>query len=155
MAAQPAIRVSTRRYYFTLVREEAPAYPAREEVTTPNRAAQLARAAIGGDISECLIAIFLDARHRVTGWTECARGGLNVNRFSPRDILVPALTANACSLVISHNHPSSDPSPSRADRAVTASLREACRIVGIPLLDHVIVTADAHFSFREHEAWQE
>ncbi len=152
--AQPigAVRATTRRFSFRLVREEAPGYGARE-VTTPERAAPIARAAIGSEISECLIAIFVDARHRVIGWAECARGSLNVNRFAPRDVLIRALSVNACSVIVAHNHPSGDPRPSRADRLVTAALRSACDIVGIPLLDHLIVTDLAHHSFREDEAW--
>jgi len=82
-----------------------------------------------------------------------ARGTLNAARLTPRDILVRALALNAASVAVAHNHPSGDETPSRADRQVTAVLRDACNLVGIPLLDHVIVTDTAHYSFRETEGW--
>jgi DNA repair protein RadC len=69
-------------------------------------------------------------------------------RLQPRDVLVPALCANAAGLIVCHNHPSVDATPSRADRVVTAALRNAAQIVGLPLLDHIIVTDTEHFSFR-------
>jgi DNA repair protein RadC len=82
-----------------------------------------------------------------------ARGTLNAARLTPRDILVRALAVNAASVAVAHNHPSGSETPSRADRQVTAVIREACSLVGIPLLDHVIVTDAAHYSFRETEGW--
>ena len=116
-------------------------------------AADVARTVTGSDISECLLAIFLDARNRVTGYSEIARGTLNASRFTPRDVLVPTLHANAAAVIVAHNHPSRDASPSRADRTATASLREAARMIGVSLVDHLIVTTDAVFSFREAEGW--
>jgi DNA repair protein RadC len=68
---------------------------------------------------------------------------------------VPTLLVCCGALAIAHNHPSQDPSPSRADRQVTAVPRDACRIVGITLLDHLIVTDSAYYSFREAEGWDE
>jgi DNA repair protein RadC len=55
--------------------------------------------------------------------------------------------------VLAHNHPSGDPAPSRADRAVTEALRSAATLIGIPMLDHIIVAVRAHHSFREVEGW--
>jgi len=149
------IRVTTQRYSFHLVREAEVAYPAGESVSGPRDAVDIARHVIGEQITECLIAIFLDARHRVSGYTEIARGTLNATRFTPRDILVPALHASAAAIAIAHNHPSGSVDPSRADRQVTVVLRDACSMIGIPLLDHLIVTGDAYYSFRETERWAE
>lgn len=56
-------------------------------------------------------------------------------------------------MILCHNHPSGTPSPSRADRQVTMALREATQLVGLPLLDHIIVTDSDHYSFRESEGW--
>jgi DNA repair protein RadC len=83
-----------------------------------------------------------------------ARGTLNAARLTPRDILVRALAVNAASVAIAHNHPAGVETPSRADRQVTAVIRDACALVGIPLLDHVIVTDTAHHSFRDAEGWE-
>jgi DNA repair protein RadC len=147
------IRVTTQRYSFQLVHDAELTYPTGADVGCPREAIAIAQHVIGSEITECLLAIFVDARHRVTGYTEIARGTLNANRFTPRDVLVPALHANACALVICHNHPSNVVDPSAADRRVTVALREACSLVGISLLDHLIVSTHDHYSFRQHEGW--
>jgi hypothetical protein len=67
-----SIRVITRRYSFELVREPEPAYPVGVAVGCPRDAVAIAQHVIGSEISECLLAIFLDGRHRVTGYTEIA-----------------------------------------------------------------------------------
>lgn len=71
----PTIRVSTRQYRFSVVREEAPQYPIGRDVITPASAAEIARAVIGTEITEVLITIFVNARHRVMGYAEIARLG--------------------------------------------------------------------------------
>ncbi len=148
-----AIRVSTHRFSFQLVREAAPPYPIGSAIACPREVVAVAQHVIGAEITECVIAIFLDARHRVTGYAEVARGTINASRLQPRDVLVPGLLANAAAVVVCHNHPSDDVSPSRADRMVTAALRSATQLIGVPLLDHVIVTATEHYSFRDAEGW--
>ena len=148
------IRVTTRRYSFQLVRDEASVeYPTGAAVTCPRDAIAIAQHAIGSEITECVIALFLDARHRVTGYADIVRGTLNSARLSPRDVLAPALWSHAAAIIVAHCHPSGDPSPSRADRIMTSALRDACQLVGVPLLDHLVVTGDAHYSFREAEGW--
>src|SRR5487761_1163333 len=72
-----------------------------------------------------------------------------------REEVTPALRAGAAAVIVAHNHPSGEVSPSRADRPVTAALRDAARLLGLPLLDHLIITARSHYSFREVEAWEE
>ncbi len=150
----PPIQVSTRRYRFALL----PAGDAPAPMGTPLQrfrdAATVARALIGSDLSECLVVLLLDSRHRLVGFSEVARGSLNVARLAPRDVLVPALLANAGAVVIAHNHPSGDASPSSADRRLTLALRQAFELVGLQLLDHVIVTAGSDaYSFADAECW--
>ena len=81
------IRVSTRRVRFTLepltVNDSAASVGAT--IITPSMAADVARGVIGSDITECILAIFLDARNRVSGYAEIARGTLNSARLAPRD----------------------------------------------------------------------
>lgn len=150
-----SIRVTTHRYSFQLVREPEAAYPVGAALTCPRDAVAIAQHVIGAEITECLIAVFLDGRHRVTGYTEIARGTLNASRFVPRDVLVPACQVGCGALVLAHNHPSGCPEPSVADRRVTRVLREATELVGLPLLDHLIVTDTAYYSFREAEGWDD
>jgi DNA repair protein RadC len=100
--AAPTITVSARRYRFTLPARD-PASGSRY-LSGSHDASEIARAVIGSEIAECVIAILLDARRRVMGYTEVCRGTLNATRFSARDVLVPALLANAAGVVVAHNH---------------------------------------------------
>jgi DNA repair protein RadC len=76
-------------------------------------------------------------------------GSLNASIVHPREVYKPALATSSAAIVIAHNHPSGDPSPSREDREVTRALAEAGRLLDVPLHDHVIIGADAYFSFRD------
>ncbi|MFN2568688.1 MAG: JAB domain-containing protein [Candidatus Dormibacteria bacterium] len=102
---------------------------------------------------EQVAVIMLDARHRPLATEVVAVGTLNASRLLPRDVLGPPLRADAAAVIVGHNHPSGDPAPSRADRIVTAALRSAGQLVGIPVLDHLIVARLGHHSFREAEGW--
>ena len=102
---------------------------------------------------EEVVVLLLDARQRLTGVDTVAVGTTNASRLQPRDVFGPALRADAVAVIIGHNHPSGDPSPSRADRVVTAALRGAADLLGMLLLDHVIIARGAHHSFREAEGW--
>lgn len=80
---------------------------------------------------------------------------LHLHPPSRRFILVPALQIACGSVAVAHNHPSGIPEPSRADRVVTVALREACTLVGVQLLDHIIVTDTGYWSFRDADGWIE
>ena len=146
-----AIRITTRRYTFEVVPETAREY--HPTVGSPQEAALIARRVIGSELSEVMVALMLDSRHRVMGYTEVARGTVNASRLTPRDVFLPALLSNAAAVVVAHNHPSGDWSPSASDRRVTQALREAGDLLGMPLLDHLIVTDSAHYSFRDQGGW--
>ena len=102
---------------------------------------------------EEVVVILLDARHRPMGVETVAVGSVNASRLQPRDVFGPALRADAVAVIVGHNHPSGDPSPSRADRVVTAALRGAGALLGVAVLDHIIVARGGHHSFREVEGW--
>jgi DNA repair protein RadC len=76
-------------------------------------------------------------------------GTLTASLVHPREVFQPALVHSAASLIVAHNHPSGDPEPSADDRATTRRLERVGRLVGIPLLDHVVLGAGSHVSFRE------
>ena len=69
-------------------------------------------------------------------------------RIYPRQVCVRALEVGAAALVVLHNHPSNDPTPSRADVEMTARLRDALKTIDVDLHDHIVVTPGAAFSFR-------
>jgi DNA repair protein RadC len=125
----------------------------RPAVTTPAAALHLLHGLRGLGREE-VWALLLDARHRLVRVEPVVAGSLNSARLLPRDVLTPALRAGAAAFIVAHNHPSGEVSPSRADRLVTSALRDAARLVGLPLLDHLIVTQRSHYSFREAEAWE-
>ncbi len=124
----------------------------RPAVTSP-REAVLLLGGLRAAAREEVWVLMLDARHRPICCETVAVGSINSSRLTPRDVLAPALRAGSAALVVAHNHPSGDPAPSRADRVVTEALRTAAALIGIPMLDHIVVAARAHHSFREVEGW--
>lgn len=84
-------------------------------------------------------ALLLNTQHRVVREVFVTRGILDASLIHPREVFRPAVAAGAAAVILVHNHPSGDPSPSPEDRAVTRQLAGAGRTLGIPVLDHVIV----------------
>jgi DNA repair protein RadC len=93
--------------------------------------------------------ILLDGRHRVMRHALVSQGTLTASLVHPREVFRPALRESAAALVLVHNHPSGDPTPSREDEEVTARLVRAGEILGIPVLDHVVVAERGYVSLRE------
>lgn len=110
------------------------------------------RAIIDEDEREHFVCIMLDGQSKPTGYQVVSVGTINSSLVHPREVFAPAMVCHAASILIGHNHPSGDPRPSHEDREVTLRLREAGRILGIELVDHVIVGngSDSYFSFREN-----
>lgn len=93
--------------------------------------------------------LLLDGRHRLIAAEEVSVGTLTASLVHPREVFREAIRSAAAAVVLVHNHPSGDPSPSAEDRAVTERLRAAGLLLGIRVVDHVIVTETRYFSFRE------
>ncbi len=98
---------------------------------------------------EHFLVFYLDARNRVGRSEVVSIGTLNASLVHPREVFGPAVRDPAASIVLSHNHPSGDTSPSDDDVAITRRLISAGEILGIAVLDHVIVGARGFMSFRE------
>lgn len=113
---------------------------ARETIATSDEAADVARALIGDLPTERLIAICLDGRHHVTAVVTLAQGGMHGCGVNVADVLRAVLGAHAWGFILAHNHPSGDPTPSPEDRTLTRTVLAASQVVGVPMLDHVIVT---------------
>jgi DNA repair protein RadC len=101
---------------------------------------------------ECFLALLLDGRHRVLNEVVVSQGTLTASLVHPREVFRTAVREAAAALLLVHNHPSGDPSPSREDREVTERLADAGRILGIRVVDHVVVAEQGFFSFRESGA---
>ena len=93
--------------------------------------------------------MLLDSRHRVIRSVLTSQGTLTASLVHPREVFRPALREAAAALVLVHNHPSGDPSPSSEDREITRRLAQAGVLLGIPVLDHVIVADRGYASLRE------
>lgn len=93
--------------------------------------------------------IALDVRHRVLFDEMLARGTLTGVDVHPRDAFRPLIRAGAAAVLFCHQHPSGDPTPSRADIELTSRLREVGELCGIPVLDHVVVGDDGYVSIAE------
>ena len=92
-----------------------------------------------GSANEVFAALFLDTRHRALGFEELFRGSIDGAEVHPRVLVQRALAHGAAAVIVGHNHPSGNPEPSAADRAVTARLKQALALVDVRLLDHFIV----------------
>jgi DNA repair protein RadC len=104
----------------------------------------------GEDSQEQTGAFFLNARNRLIRHDpEIYRGTLDRAVVEPREILKRALLCNAVGVILYHNHPSGDPTPSREDREFTRRLASAAESIGLRLLDHIVVAARGGVSFRE------
>jgi len=91
--------------------------------------------------------MMLDGKNRITTIHVVSEGSLNQSIVHPRETFKSAILANAAAVILAHNHPSGDTTPSREDREITRRLREAGDILGIKVLDHVIVDTDSGNSF--------
>jgi DNA repair protein RadC len=110
-----------------------------ESLTDPQAAGRYFAQRLRGQPHEVFAALFLDTRHRAIAFEEMFRGGLDGAEVHPREVVRRALALNAAAVIVGHNHPSGNPEPSAADRAVTARLKQALALVDLRLLDHFVV----------------
>jgi DNA repair protein RadC len=98
---------------------------------------------------EYFCVFFLDTQNKITGKDVISIGTLNASLIHPRETFRTAILKNCCSVIVAHNHPSGSLEPSDEDIAVTKRLKDAGKLLGIEVLDHVIVTADSYTSLRD------
>lgn len=133
---------------------ECPAPESMTRVQSPQDAvdywkAHVTRAAHFNPDCECVVVLLLNTRKRIRGHTLISVGSLSEATAHPREIFRIAVMAAAHSLILMHNHPSGEPDPSDSDQRLTRQVKDAGRILGIPLCDHVIVGHQRYFSFLE------
>lgn len=102
---------------------------------------------IQDECEEYFYIICMNTKGVVVGVHEVSHGDLSMSPVHPREVFKRALVNNAASVILSHNHPSGDPSPSDADRILTERLEECGKLLGIKVLDHIIIGGDEHYSF--------
>ena len=104
---------------------------------------------LGSRPHEIFAVMFLDSQHRLIVLEELFRGTLTQTSVHPREVVVRALALNAASVVLAHNHPSGTAQPSRADEALTQTLKAALGLVDVRVLDHFVVTSTEAVSMAE------
>lgn len=104
-------------------------------------------------LSECdrerFYSVHLDAQHHVCGLELVTQGVLDASLITPREVYKAAILSNAGAIILVHNHPSGNPDPSQEDRFVTKQLVESGKVMGIPIVDHIIIGDNKFFSFSE------
>jgi len=98
---------------------------------------------------EILRGIYLDSKKHIIKNEVISVGGLNTNNTHPRDIFGPAVRESAAAVIVVHNHPSGDPTPSKGDIDATKKIVRVGKILGIDLLDHLIIGKNGYVSLRE------
>lgn len=101
------------------------------------------------ELKECFYAMFLNRANKVLGILLVSEGGLSGCSVDVRSIFSAALKANSCSVILAHNHPSGQGTPSDADRKITEKVKNAGVLLDIPVLDHVILLPDGYCSFAD------
>jgi DNA repair protein RadC len=127
---------------------------ARQKLDSPELVYELVAAEMRTLHKESLRVILLDTRYRLLQMEEISVGSVNESIAHPRDVFRPAVISSAYAVIVIHNHPSGDPSPSQSDHSLTRRLAEAAELLQIKLLDHIIIGAPGegrlpYFSFKE------
>jgi len=121
----------------------------RVTIKSPNDAVKIIQDEIGNEDREIFLVLCLNTKNQVNAMHRCHVGSINSSIVHPREVMKSAILNNAASIIVAHNHPSYDTTPSREDIEVTKRLVEAGKIMGIELLDHVIVSPTSYTSLKE------
>lgn len=135
-------------YSVRLVRDRTDKSPVKK-IRTPGDAFLYLRDYFAEADRELFVVLFLDTQNQIRGAHTVTVGTLDASLVHPREVFKAAILASAASIILAHNHPSGDPTPSAEDRAVTATLRRAGELVGITILDHVVIGDGRYLSFSE------
>ena len=120
-----------------------------ESFRSPAGVVDFLRKVTPNNSQEHVVAVYLDGGHKPIGYSIVSIGTANSCPIHPRDVYQRAVLLGACAVIIAHNHPTGDVTPSAEDRDVTKKMKEAAIVLGIKLLDHVIFSDTASFSFME------
>ena len=138
-------------YKLILVKEKEAPYGYGDGLTSPNEVAKLAIDVLkmGQFAEEYMYLVALSTKNRINGLAEICHGILNNMLVHPREVYKYAISMNAAGIILIHNHPSGNPTPSIEDIEITRRLKEAGDLLGIQLLDHVIVADGGFVSLKE------
>jgi len=134
-----------------VVKETSGRYDVSKKIQCPNDIFNIAQNVIRANeyAEENLWLITLDTKNFITGIFTVSTGSLNSSIVHPREVFKRAILQNAASIIICHNHPSGDPTPSQDDINTTKRIYDAGKILGIELLDHIIIGDNRYISLKE------
>ena len=101
---------------------------------------------------EQFVVVLLNSKNKVIGTEVVSEGSLSSSIVHPREVYGPAILHHAAAIMVAHNHPSGDPKPSTEDKEATRLLSRSGKVLGIPMIDHVIIGDGNYYSFLENEA---
>lgn len=136
------------RYRVTLVREGSSSN-INNHIRTPEDVMDILSAEYETAVVETAQMLALDTKNKIIGVFTISTGSLNASIIHPRDIFQRAILSNAASVILAHNHPSGDPTPSPEDIELTGKLVEAGKVMDIAILDHVIIGDGRFVSLKE------
>jgi DNA repair protein RadC len=140
------IRQIEARYRKEVIREDAPAWVSMR-FTSPRQVFEMFHD-LRLEVKEHFIALHLDGKNRIACLDRVSLGSLNQSIVHPREVFKTACMSSAAAILLVHNHPTGDPTPSREDLDITRRLKEAGDLLGIKLLDHIII-GESYVSFVE------
>ena len=131
-----------------IVRDSA-LYLARPQLSIrqPEQILEVLAPKLTSEEQEVFVVLTIDAQAALINMWEVTRGLVSSTLIHPREVFRRAIADNATAVIVAHNHPSGDPTPSAEDRTVTRTLRRAGELIDIPVYDHVIVAGDRYLSF--------
>lgn len=133
-----------------MIRESSALYNIRR-ISEPKDIVDLGKKFLDELDREELIVACLNTKNEVNSVNVVSIGSLNNSVVHPREVFKTAILSNAASIVMIHNHPSGDVTPSKEDKEITLRIKESGIILGIKLLDHIIIGNDVYYSFKEHD----
>lgn len=124
---------------------------AKVQVNTPEKIAEIYMEEMRYLKQENFKAVYLDTKNNILGDKLITIGTINSTLVQPREVFSDAVKNKVANIIVLHNHPSGDSSPSKEDKLTTKRLEEAGKILGIKVLDHIIIGDGEYFSFKEEE----
>lgn len=130
-----------------VIKEEKKRYSLEPIIQSPSDAAHAFQAIfeLESAAEEIFCALFLNTKNKIIGAAEISHGTLNASVVHPRELFKRALFHNAASIIIGHNHPSGNPTPSQEDIDIFVKLKEAGKLLEIPVLDQIIIGEDGNY----------
>ena len=145
---RPAPYQAVPIYRVSLVRE-AGLHIDRPRLRSSKDGSDVLRTHLGDTDREHFVVMMLDRKNRLIGINTVSIGSLTASIVHPRECFKPAILSNAAAVVLGHNHPSGDPTPSHEDRGLTKRLVDAGKLLGIEVLDHIVLGDVTYYSFAD------